>query len=373
VAFSFWEYYQYTGDADFLKEYAYPVIKGVAEFYRTFPHIKLAEDGKYHTYHTNSSESYYNGTDSMAVLSGMHGVLPVAIKASELLGTDTALREKWRERLELLFPLPASDDKRIKNSQLKTEKPVWVSAVCDYYGEAQKPISDASIVPVQRCDLCSLETEFVDRELFETGKRSVAWMIENHPMSSRRMVSEMSSMGRVLAAMGYGSVAAEMIVNQINCANAAQEYCYYDNNGRTPQYENRLTSREGINAMSAQRLGNISSALQKMLLPSSGGAPAAEPVIRVCPAMPGSWNARFQLFAKGGFQVEALYENGRISYVKITSTRGGELHLRSPWPKEEAAVQRNGEASQGCTGDLLSFPTKAGDVLVLIQKGAGMQ
>ncbi|MBN2862516.1 MAG: hypothetical protein JXN62_05100, partial [Bacteroidales bacterium] len=43
----FWNHYLYTLDTIFLSTHAYPMLKGVSEFYRNFPNLKL-EDGKYH-------------------------------------------------------------------------------------------------------------------------------------------------------------------------------------------------------------------------------------------------------------------------------------------------------------------------------------
>lgn len=366
VAFHFWEYFQYNHDLKFLRERAYPLIRAVAEFYRTFPNIKLAEDGMYHSYHTNSGEGYFNGTDSIETSVGMHGIYPIAIRASEILETDAVLRNKWKERLTLLFPLATSDDKRIVNSKLKWKAPVWVPSVCDYYGENETPISGASVLPIRRCDLCTLETKNTNKPLYDIGKESLNCYLAEHGMSSRRMVSEMSEMGRVLANMGNAEKAAEVIVNQINCINAETEYCYYQDNGKVPRYENRLTTREGINALSAQRLGNVASAVQCMLLQASGGSPTAEPVLHLFPATPANWNVQFVLYAKGGFRVETSIENGRVGVVKITSLNGSLLKVRNPW--STARILINGMMKDESSDPLLTFATDIGDVLSMSEK-----
>jgi hypothetical protein len=188
-------------------------------------------------------------------------------------------------------------------------------------------------LPCRVFNLCTLETEKQDPELFAQGKRTLDYALARHDINSLYFIYEMSGMGLVLANMGRAGEMARVITGQIGSANAEQEHCYYDDNGRTPQYENRLTAREGINAMSAQRLGNVSAALQLALLQSSGGKPAADPVIRLFPALPQGWNARFKLYARGGFLIESSCEGGRPGRALVTSVLGGRLLVRNVWGK----------------------------------------
>ena len=88
------------------------MLKGAAEFYRNFPNLKKEDDGKYHIRYVNSNESVWGARDTDEDLSSMRGILPAAIRASEILGIDAALRSKWTELLSNLAPLPTSDDSR---------------------------------------------------------------------------------------------------------------------------------------------------------------------------------------------------------------------------------------------------------------------
>jgi hypothetical protein len=45
VAYLFWQRYEYTLDAEFLRARAYPMMKGAAEFYRNFPNLLKGADG----------------------------------------------------------------------------------------------------------------------------------------------------------------------------------------------------------------------------------------------------------------------------------------------------------------------------------------
>jgi hypothetical protein len=102
-----WQRYQLTKDEKWLRERAYPLIKGAAEFYRNFPNFKKESDGLYHINHTNSGESAWNSRDAPYEVSCMHMIFPLALRASETLGVDAELRPIWREIKQNLVPVPA--------------------------------------------------------------------------------------------------------------------------------------------------------------------------------------------------------------------------------------------------------------------------
>jgi len=97
IASLYWQRYQYTMDEAWLRERAYPLIKGSAEFYRNFPNFKKGDDGKYHIHHVNNSESNWDSSDAPYEVSSMHLIFPLAVRASEILGVDADLRAVWQE------------------------------------------------------------------------------------------------------------------------------------------------------------------------------------------------------------------------------------------------------------------------------------
>jgi hypothetical protein len=107
IALVFWQRYECTLDKAWLRDRAYPMLKGAAEFYRNFPNVKKADDGKYHIYHVNNVESNWNSADTPDELSAMHRIFPVVILAAEILDADAGLRPLWREFVENLTPAPA--------------------------------------------------------------------------------------------------------------------------------------------------------------------------------------------------------------------------------------------------------------------------
>ena len=106
VAELYWHFFQSTLDTNWLREFGYRQIKGSAEFYRNFPNLTKDADGKYHIHHVNNVESNWNGSDQPNEISTMNMIFPLAIKAAEILGVDSDLREAWKEVKDNLYQLP---------------------------------------------------------------------------------------------------------------------------------------------------------------------------------------------------------------------------------------------------------------------------
>jgi hypothetical protein len=106
IADLFWQRYQYTMDERWLRERAYPMIKGMVEFYRHFPNLKKEADGKYHIRNINNGESNWGSADSPYEIASMNLIFPLAIRASEILGVDDDLRPAWAEIMANLVRPP---------------------------------------------------------------------------------------------------------------------------------------------------------------------------------------------------------------------------------------------------------------------------
>jgi hypothetical protein len=99
-----WQRYELTGDEAWLRDHAYPFIRGAAEFYRNFPNLQADEQGVYHIDHTNSGESNWNSRDARYEVACMHMIFPLAARASEVLGVDADLRAQWQRIADHLVP-----------------------------------------------------------------------------------------------------------------------------------------------------------------------------------------------------------------------------------------------------------------------------
>ena len=105
IAALYWQRYQYTQDEAWLRERAYPMIRGAAEFYRHFPNFRKGDDGRYHIFHVNNSESDWNTADTPYEVQVMNTIFPLAIRASEILDVDAEDRAVWQEIADNLVPV----------------------------------------------------------------------------------------------------------------------------------------------------------------------------------------------------------------------------------------------------------------------------
>ena len=97
-----WEYYDYTRDKKFLKEVGYDIIKNSAIF--AMDYLWKKEDGTYTAAPSTSPE--HGPIDQGATF--VHGVVREimhnAIDASKVLGVDSKLRKEWQQVLDKLAP-----------------------------------------------------------------------------------------------------------------------------------------------------------------------------------------------------------------------------------------------------------------------------
>src|SRR6266487_1912934 len=112
-------------------------------------------------------------------------------------------------------------------------------------------------------------------------------------------VQVLSKMAIAAAQLGRADAVRYMIPAQIEARVAERATAYKGGNALA----NRMTLREGPQALDAQRLGRAAEALHLALLQSNPPVPGEDPVIEFFPAWPKEWDARFKLLARGGFLV----------------------------------------------------------------------
>lgn len=330
ISYLYWLHYAYSLDQDWLRTNGYPMIKGTAEFYRNFPNLYKAADGKYHIRYVNNLESKWGGTDAPEELSAMYEMLPIAIRASEILGVDAELRPLWKEIVDNLTPIPAS-----------------------------------ALEPGEYYDLCNVGTE--DKVLFEKVK--AAYHRQNPSVNEKTAVRVLSRTPVVAANLGLADDVRYLVPAQIR--SVKEDNCDYPGSGESGAgvLRNRLMLREGPGAIECERLGLASHALQNALLLSVPPSPGKLPVNYMFPAWPKEWDAQFELAARDAFTISASMEKGRIGFVEIQSNKGGPCRVQNPWPGSEITLYRNGKPTETLSGELLSFSTVSGEMLVITPIG----
>jgi hypothetical protein len=366
IAHLYWVHYENTLDGDFLRTKAYPFIKGVAEFYRNYPNLKKGEDGKYHIYDVNNHEPVWGAQDTSEEITGLRGILPLAIRGAAILGVDPELAAKWRELLENMAPfatnaMAGSPVPRAENEPIK-----WVVGLNPIWGKTDVP----GIAPLLNNDIVTIATK--DPELLAQARASFDATYPNGfgPKTPARVLNRN---GIAAAHLGRGDILRYMLPNQLNCLEPETDFCDWDGVGRQAVLRNRLTLREGPGAIDAQRLGRVSEAMQLGLMQSVPANPGEDAIIHVFAAWPKEWDAAYTLRARGGFLVSSSQRAGVTEFVEIDSELGSFCQLKNPWPYRTARLYRDGQAGEELSGPLFSFRTKKGENLVIVPSGSDLE
>jgi len=360
IAWLYWLRYEFTQDKTWLKDTGYPMIRGTVEFYRNFPNTKKGDDGKYHIYHVNNHEGIWDVQDPQEEVAAMHGMVPLAIRASEILGVDADLRAAWKEFGENLAPIPTNDTLGIRKAG---DPLLWMAAVPPAkQGRGNRPAD----LPAVYYNLCTVGT--ADADVFKTGLATYKRLRPN--VTARTVVPCLDRSPTAAAHLGLANDVMFMLPNQIKCLNPGSDFCDWAGTGRVGVMANRLTIREGPGATECQRLGCMTTALHAALLQSVPPAPGKPEVIYVFPAWPKSWDAAYTLAAAGGFLVSASMEKGKIELAEVLSQVGGECRLHNPWGEGAVTLYRNGKKAEDISGALLVFPTAKGESVTLLPQGS---
>ena len=318
IALHAWWRYRRTGDEDWLRDRAYPLLRAAAELYR---HLAVKkEDGLYHLEGTNVMESFFLVKDSLKDLAAIRGIAGPAVRAAEILGVDAGLRERWRDLLEHLAPYPMGSDPESRALTFGTlADDVWAAGHLghiDVPGE-DYPSEDVWAHPVETFEAWTLESG--DDEQKEMVRRLLD-LCPNHrkAMTGRHWRPSLVRTPIAFPLAGRGEELPALL---------AAHYSVY-----RPYLANGLSCFEqGIQSMGLEPSGMAAGTLQQALMQSVSPRPGEPEVISVFPAWPKQWEASFRLLARGGFLVTSSIRGEEVEFVEIESRLGEECRLRNPW------------------------------------------
>lgn len=338
-----WEHYQFTQDKEFLKDRAYPLMKGASEFFADW----LIDDGQGHlvTPAGISPENRFVTADGKQAAVSMGPTMDMAIiretftrtiATSEMLGSDDALRAKLKEKLSRLLPYRIGERGQLQEwmYDFKEADPQHrhLSHLYGFYpGDQITPDSTPELF------------DAVGKTLDFRGDAATGW-----------------SMGWKIncwARMQDGNHAYKIIKNLFNPVD------YGSGHKGGGLYKNMLDACPPF-----QIDGNFGyvAGVGEMLLQSHAG------YIQLLPALPDAWmqGSVSGLKARGNFEIAMNWTNGRLAKGEVCSLSGNECRLRAAVPfvvkqgrKEVTAspVTSNGkELYEAC------FPTEKGKIYKLI-------
>ena len=367
ISYLYWLRYEYTQDKQWLRERAYPMLKGVAEFYRHHPKVTKGEDGKVHIHDVNDHEPIRGAQDTLEEITAMRYIFPAAARAAGILGVDAELAAAWKEMADNLAPLPTNDQPDSLDPREPGQPRLWTNGRKPAISGRPTRASDHLLVPAVHYDFCSLETE--DAELLRVANATFDSVFPKG-VDAKTPIHVLSRAGLAAAHLGRAGELHYLIPNQIRVLDAAHDFCDWVGGGKPGVFPNRLTIREGPGAIDAQRLGRASAALHQAMLQAAPPAPGKDPVIRVFPAWPKEWDAAFTLVTAGAFLVTSSFRQGGIEFVELRSQAGGTCRIRNPWVGEEVSVYRDNRKAEDARGPLLEIDTKQGETLVLMRGSA---
>ena len=355
IAYLYWRRYEYTLDREWLRNRAYPMLRGAVEFYRNHPNVKKGADGNYHIHWANSNEGVYGACDTDEDVAAMRGVTAALLRASAILASDGDMRPVWREFLDHLPPLPTSNDPGALRAADYHGPRVFVRGL----NPVVKPngmMPDANSLPMWFFDLCNVEAH--ERDTFAIAQATFNQLLPNG-LQPDTPVGVLSKMAIAAASLGQADAVRTLIPNQMRSTGRR--------NGSV--LANRMTLAEGPQALDAERLGRAAEALHLALLQSNPPAPAEDPVLHVFPAWPKQWNARYTLLARGGFLVTSSMRNGSVDFIKLESQAGATCKLRNPF-LVGVDLYRDGSKAETLHGSILEFKTRKGERIGILPSGA---
>ena len=359
VAWRFWLAYEYTLDRKWLRERAYPMLKGMAEFYRTFPHVIKGKDGRYHIHRVNNHEPVWGGRDTHEELCAMRAMFALSVRASQILEVDEELRGKWQERLENLTSLPLSNESDAAAFlEHAGGQPTWAQTRKPYV-HIMDMDSATYTRPAVDYDLWTPETKDPEsRRIIEATIEAAKWYQDLKQGNATFVLSEIPT---TIAMLGRADEVKRFLPNQLRGIG------WRDNVKLLPNYM-QVHEFFGDN-ISLEGLGYSADNLQLALCQSFPPAPGEEPVIRVFPAWPREWEASFKLAARRGFLVSSSMKKGNLKFVEIFSQLGGECRIRNPWQGVAVRLHRNGTEAEKLSGNLLKFETAKTERILIVQSG----
>lgn len=374
IAALFWQRYEFTGDKQWLRDEAYPMIKGVAEFYANFPNLKKESDGKYHIYHVNRIESDWDSQDTPSELNAMNTIFPIAVRASQILRMDEELRPKWQDIADNLAEPAEGSGNRGNFSE-------WNRTYSQQVTEEAEAASGISLPPRNNSNTNNQPhpsmqpTNTVSGESSRTnGTRGIRRDDSMPPAGANADASGRRRDGsyrrnRVFGGfLGEGQGAIQPLGSE---PELKRRFLGFDMTGGfidttgiggAQIFRNRLRLREGPGAIDAEHIAGLAFGIHQSLMTSTVNDSVTNVSIDLFPEWPNDWSANFKLLARGGTVVSAAQKGGKVLAVKLEPKLAGIIHLKNPWGTAPVKISRNGR-TETMSGETLTFVTKPGEVI----------
>ncbi|MER6272423.1 glycoside hydrolase family 95 protein [Streptomyces sp900105755] len=305
LALQLWEHFEYGRDERFLRERAYPVLRGAAEFLLAYA-VEEPEHGLLVTGPSESPENWYLAPDgsrcsvSMGATADrvfMEAVLRICAESAELLGVDAGLRTRIAAARRRLPPLRIGRHGQLQEWLHDHEEAEpshrHTSHLAALFPERQ-------ITPRGTPELARAAEVTIERRQQAPGWEQTEWVEANFTVYFARLLDGDAALKHLTSLVTDASEANLMTFSAGGVAGAAQNIYSFDGNA------------------------GGTAGVAEMLLQSDGRE------VELLPALPSGWpgGSVCGLRARGGLTVDIRWREGRLEAARIRASRAAEVRVR---------------------------------------------
>jgi alpha-L-fucosidase 2 len=350
------DHYRFSGDKAFLRNKAYPLMKGAALFYLDFLKpipVGLPMAGKLVTNPSHSPENAFEKEDGSQYQFTYGASMDMQICHELFTNCLQAIND-----LSTPGKLYDADFKKKLETALADLAPTQISART---GGLQEWIEDYKEPEIGHRHISHLYALFPSSqinsstpELFAAARKTLERRLEgNAAAAAEEAKNRYKSYGSYVGGKSFGgwqSVWISMMWLRLGEAEEAYKHHQYQlKYGMKPNFFGSAYQLDGTFGSTA--------VVAEMLLQSHTGA------VQLLPALPKAWPEGFVsgLRARGGFEVDITWKEGKLAKAKIISNNGSECRLVA---KDDVQISNNGKRIAFTKSDKneIRFPTKKGQV-----------
>ncbi|MDV9169977.1 glycoside hydrolase family 95 protein [Streptomyces sp. W16] len=305
LALQLWEHFEYGRDETFLRERAYPVLRGAAEFLLAYA-VEEPEHGLLVTGPSESPENWYLAPDgsrcsvSMGATADrvfMEAVLRICAKSAELLGVDADLRARIAAARRRLPPFRIGRHGQLQE-WLHDHEEAEPSHRHTSHLSALFP--ERQITPRDTPDLARAAEVTIARRQQAPGWEQTEWVEANFTVYFARLLNGNAALKHLTRLIADASEANLMTFSAGGVAGATQNIYSFDGNA------------------------GGTAGIAEMLLQSDGRD------VELLPALPAAWpeGSVCGLRARGGLTVDIRWQDGQLEAARIRAARAADVRVR---------------------------------------------